>query len=395
MAYNKIIYNKKTLIDLTGDTVDANSLTKGTTAHDKSGAKITGVLETPSGTITITNNGIHSVKNYANANVNVPIPAGYIKPEGTKKITANGTTDVTSYASVNVNVAQNTILKIDGVRKTGTYNFTTEMFKSFLESTLPESPSSEFFLHNGKICFNHINNIYQYNENSKTWSQIASGLALAGWCKVCSINGTLVAVGNSDKLGSWCYFSYYNGTSWSSITRVPSWYENKGVTLVVYKNTLYLVGAGYYNSDDDLYSFRIMKWVDSSKTFDYRSTKFIEYNSNLQYYRAVVHNNLMYIFRLGDGNNVHTFDGTTVDTKYKSVSPFQNGAMYSYNGELHSIVNGSNYILNTSDYTLSIVETFPTSLYYAIVYNGVIYASNSTDDLNFYHLYVEMYKLQS
>lgn len=392
MAYNKIIYNKKTLIDLTGDTVDANSLTKGTTAHDKSGAKITGVLETPSGTITITNNGIHVVKNYANANVNVPIPAGYIKPEGTKQITANGTTDVTSYASVNVNVAQNTILKIDGVQKTGTYNFTTEKFKSFPESTLPESPSSEFFLHNGKICFNHINNIYQYNESSKTWSQIASGLTLAGWCKVCSINGTLVAVGNSDKLGSWCYFSYYNGTSWSSVTKVPSYYENKGAPLVVYKNILYLVGAGYYNYTDDTYDLVIMKWVDSRKTFTF--VKSIETSSTYDY-RAVVHNNLMYIFRLGEGSNVHTFDGTTVDTKYKAVSPFQNGAMYSYNGELHSIVNGSNYILNTSDYTLSIVETFPTSLYYAIVYNGVIYASNSTDDLNFYHLYVEMYKLQS
>ena len=393
MAYNKIIYNNRTLIDLTGDTVDANSLTKGTTAHDKSGAKITGVLETPSGTITITNNGIHVVKNYANANVNVPIPAGYIKPEGTKQITANGTTDVTSYASVNVNIAQNTILKIDGVQKTGTYNFTTERFKSFPESTLPESPSSEFFLHNGKICFNHINNIYQYNESSKTWSQIASGLALAGWCKVCSINGTLVAVGNSDKLGSWCYFSYYNGTSWSSITKVPSYYENNGVTLVVYKNTLYLVGAGEYNYSDDNYNIEIMKWVDSKKTFNW--VKSIESSTTTNTYRAVVHNNLMYIFGLGDGYNVHTFDGTTVNTKNKAVSPFQNGAMYSYNGELHSIVNGSNYILNTSDYTLSIVETFPTSLYYAIVYNGAIYASNSTDDLNFYHLYVEMYKLQS
>lgn len=393
MAYNKIIYNKKTLIDLTGDTVDANSLTKGTTAHDKSGAKITGVLETPSGTITITNNGIHVVKNYANANVNVPIPAGYIKPEGTKSITSNGTYDITSYASVNVNIAQNTILKIDGVQKTGTYNFTTETFKSFPESTLPESPSSEFFLHNGKICFNHINNIYQYNESSKTWSQIASGLALAGWCKVCSINGTLVAVGNSDKLGSWCYFSYYNGTSWSSVTEVPSYYVNKGETLVVYKNTLYLVGAGYYNYSDDKYNMVIMEWVDSRKTFTF--VKSIEDNSTMSTYRAVVHNNLMYIFCLSDGYNVHTFDGTTVDKKYKSVSPFQNGAMYSYNGELHSIVNGSNYILNTSDYTLSIVETFPTSLYYAIVYNGVIYASNSTDDLYFYHLYVEMYKLQS
>lgn len=393
MAYNKIIYNKKTLIDLTGDTVDANSLTKGTTAHDKSGAKITGVLETPSGTITITNNGIHVVKNYANANVNVPIPAGYIKPEGTKSITSNGTYDITSYASVNVNVAQNTILKIDGVQKTGTYNFTTEIFKSFPESTLPESPSSEFFLHNGKICFNHINNIYQYNESSKTWSQIASGLALAGWCKVCSINGTLVAVGNSNS-GAQCYFSYYNGTSWSSAKQVPSYNINKGIVLVVYNDTLYLVGSGNYIPADGLYQFVIMKWVDSSKTFTF--VKRIDYSSSSAvYYRAVVHNNLMYIFRLGDGYNVYTFNGTTVDTKYKAVSPFQKGAMYSYNGELHSIVNGSNYILNTSDYTLSIVETFPTSLYYAIVYNGVIYASNSTDDLNFYHLYVEMYKLQS
>lgn len=393
MAYNKIIYNKKTLIDLTGDTVDANSLTKGTTAHDKSGAKITGVLETPSGTITITNNGIHVVKNYANANVNVPIPAGYIKPEGTKSITSNGTYDITSYASVNVNVAQNTILKIDGVQKTGTYNFTTEIFKSFPESTLPESPSSEFFLHNGKICFNHINNIYQYNESSKTWSQIASGLALAGWCKVCSINGTLVAVGNSNS-GAQCYFSYYNGTSWSSAKQVPSYNINKGIVLVVYNDTLYLVGAGNYIPADGLYQFVIMKWVDSSKTFTF--VKRIDYSSSsAEYYRAVVHNNLMYIFRLADGYNVYTFNGTRVDDKYKAVSPFQNGAMYSYNGELHSIVNGSNYILNTSDYTLSIVETFPTSLYYAIVYNGVIYASNSTDDLNFYHLYMEMYKLQS
>ena len=393
MAYNKIIYNKKTLIDLTGDTVDVNSLTKGTTAHDKSGAKITGTLETPSGTINITNNGIHVVKNYANANVNVPIPAGYIKPEGTKSITSNGTYDITSFANVNVNIAQNTILKIDGVQKTGTYNFTTEIFKSFPESTLPESPSSEFFLHNGKICFNHINNIYQYNESSKTWSQIASGLTLTGWCKICSINGTLVAVGNSSSTNVWCYFSYYNGTSWSSITQVPTYYQNKGVTLVVYNNTLYLVGAAYYSYSNGSYNFAIMKWVDSSKTFVF--VKSIEDSSSDNGYRAVVHNNLMYIFMLGDGYNVHTFDGTRVDTKYKSVSPFQNGAMYSYNGELHSIVNGSNYILNTSDYTLSIVETFPTSLYYAIVNNGVIYASNSTEDLNFYHLYVEMYKLQS
>lgn len=41
--YNsKIIFAGETLIDLTSDTVTADKLTKGITAHDKSGAPITG-----------------------------------------------------------------------------------------------------------------------------------------------------------------------------------------------------------------------------------------------------------------------------------------------------------------------------------------------------------------
>lgn len=39
---NKVVYNGNTLIDLTGDTVSTASLLKGVTAHDKSGAVITG-----------------------------------------------------------------------------------------------------------------------------------------------------------------------------------------------------------------------------------------------------------------------------------------------------------------------------------------------------------------
>lgn len=41
-TYNKIIYGGKTLIDLTADTVTADKLAEGITAHDKSGAVITG-----------------------------------------------------------------------------------------------------------------------------------------------------------------------------------------------------------------------------------------------------------------------------------------------------------------------------------------------------------------
>lgn len=44
MAYNKITYNSKTLIDLTEDTVDQNKLLNGATAHDKRGNVVTGTL---------------------------------------------------------------------------------------------------------------------------------------------------------------------------------------------------------------------------------------------------------------------------------------------------------------------------------------------------------------
>lgn len=42
MAINKVIYGGNTLIDLTGDTITASDLLYGKTAHDKSGASITG-----------------------------------------------------------------------------------------------------------------------------------------------------------------------------------------------------------------------------------------------------------------------------------------------------------------------------------------------------------------
>jgi hypothetical protein len=45
MAINKVVYGGQTLIDLTGDTVTADKILKGYTAHDKSGAVITGGCE--------------------------------------------------------------------------------------------------------------------------------------------------------------------------------------------------------------------------------------------------------------------------------------------------------------------------------------------------------------
>ena len=49
MAANKVIVNNQTILDLTADTVTAATLKKGVTAHDASGAQITGTLESGGG----------------------------------------------------------------------------------------------------------------------------------------------------------------------------------------------------------------------------------------------------------------------------------------------------------------------------------------------------------
>ena len=62
MAISKVVYDGNTLIDLTSDTVTADTLTSGVTAHNAAGVSITGTasyLPTSGGTITgnVTING--------------------------------------------------------------------------------------------------------------------------------------------------------------------------------------------------------------------------------------------------------------------------------------------------------------------------------------------------
>ena len=50
MGISKVVYNKETLIDLTGDTVTAETLAEGETAHGADGELITGTMARSSGT---------------------------------------------------------------------------------------------------------------------------------------------------------------------------------------------------------------------------------------------------------------------------------------------------------------------------------------------------------
>ena len=49
MAVNKVVLGDDTLIDLTADTVSADKLSKGVTAHDMTGESIVGTMEAGAG----------------------------------------------------------------------------------------------------------------------------------------------------------------------------------------------------------------------------------------------------------------------------------------------------------------------------------------------------------
>ena len=51
MAVNKVVLGEDTLIDLTGDTVSADKLSKGVTAHNMAGEPIVGTMEAGGGKV--------------------------------------------------------------------------------------------------------------------------------------------------------------------------------------------------------------------------------------------------------------------------------------------------------------------------------------------------------
>ena len=72
---NKVEFGNETLIDLTSDTVAANKMLSGYTAHSKSGASITGTIPTKTDTdIVRTVNANSTVNRFFDT---ITIPAGY------------------------------------------------------------------------------------------------------------------------------------------------------------------------------------------------------------------------------------------------------------------------------------------------------------------------------
>ena len=106
MAVNKVEVNGAAALDLTGDTVTAAMLKKGITAHDKSGAQITGTLDVPASvaqatpTISVSSSGLITASATQSAGV---VSAG--TKSATKQLTTQGAKTVTPSTSNQTAVA--------------------------------------------------------------------------------------------------------------------------------------------------------------------------------------------------------------------------------------------------------------------------------------------------
>lgn len=144
MAVNKVIFGGKTVVDLTSDSVSADKMLVGITAHDKSGENISGSIETFDGSYECSDDNTGGVEVILQNKTITPlprvqevtadegytalekvtvqaIPDGYVKPSGSINITENGTYTITKYNAVHVNVpSEEPVLQEKNVTKNGT-----------------------------------------------------------------------------------------------------------------------------------------------------------------------------------------------------------------------------------------------------------------------------------
>ena len=132
MAVNRVDYNGNTLIDLTNDTVNAENLMSGYTAHDKSGTLITGtlnILKPQIIVITDAGNDLTCAKNGESTLYGTATDGAYVfnvPNYGTWTITASvPNTGISKSESVTVTIVKQYVLKLSALPAFGDASWET------------------------------------------------------------------------------------------------------------------------------------------------------------------------------------------------------------------------------------------------------------------------------
>lgn len=169
MAVNKVVYGGETVVDLTTDTVTAAKMLSGITAHDKSGAKITGTIATK------------TASNMTASGATVTAPAGYYASAASKSVaTATQATPSISVDSAGLITASATQSAgyVSAGTKSATKQLTVQAAQTITPTTADQTIASGKYLTGAQTIKGDANLLPE---------NIASGVSIFG------VTGTLEA----------------------------------------------------------------------------------------------------------------------------------------------------------------------------------------------------------
>lgn len=156
MAVNKVEFGGDTLIDLTSDTVTADTLAEGETAHDKSGTLITGTMKS-------------NITYYGTSDTAAGTAA--------KTATINGITELTTGLTIhvrftNANTAANPTLNVNGLGAVAIKRYGT---------TAPGTSAAASWNAGGVVCLTYDGTYWMLNDwNNTTYSAMSVSEMEAG-----------------------------------------------------------------------------------------------------------------------------------------------------------------------------------------------------------------------
>lgn len=174
MGVSKVIYGDNTLVDLTGDTVAAEKMLSGTTAHDKAGNAITGTIATK------------TASNMTASGATVTAPAGYYASAAKKSVAtatqATPTISVDSAGKITASATQ-TAGYVSAGTKSATKQLTVQAAQTITPGTADQTIASGVYLTGNQTIKGDANLVPE---------NIASGVSIFG------VEGTMEAGGGGD-----------------------------------------------------------------------------------------------------------------------------------------------------------------------------------------------------
>lgn len=164
----------------------------------------------PEGSIEITENGEHNVREFEKVNVDVPIPEGYLKPEGKIDITNTEVVDVTQYSEAQI-VDEN--LKAENIAEGVEVLGIEGTFKGGVNTSDATATNDDLLL--GKTAYANEQKLvgtiedYDYSTSDNVGIEYTDA-----FCKL--VSGTLTQV-DDDRITTLKNYAFYNDTVIESI----------------------------------------------------------------------------------------------------------------------------------------------------------------------------------